>query len=179
MNFKFSFIENLKTEAKLYQRRQKLSELKSKVSVEVDDLAQDEKVKRYIELREKATFINNEIKSCDTQITEIYREECRNQDHPVVLFLGADKDYHEGRTYYEGYCLSCNKKVTYPKGNMEYYRMLELRDGVTNIFEIMENATREYRLFRDCYYKYPGVLKDTKHADRIIYKAMRKRHENR
>lgn len=169
--------ENLGKEYYLQSRTEEFNELRNEVSRKMEDLSNDENVKKYIELMEKRNLIDKELESCSRQITTLHKEDCKNQEHPVVLFLGVDRDEYEGRAYYEGYCLNCEQHLTYPKGNMECYRMLDLKDGITNIFEIMETATKEYRLFRDCYYKYPRVLKDTEHSNRIIYKAMKKRHE--
>lgn len=170
---------NIEKELYLQKKMQSLTEEQNEIKKRMQELGIDEKVKEYIKLTNKNNKIVSEYNSFSRQITTLHRRECENQGHPVVLFLGTTRDEYEGRIYYEGYCLNCEQRLTYPKANMEYYRMLNLKDGVVNIHEMIDKATEEYRLFRDCYYKYPGVLKDTEHSNRIIYKAMRKRYENR
>ena len=76
-------------------------------------------------------------------------EECRKTGHKVLLFLGIDRDYHEGRTYYDTACLNCCKIFQVPKGNIEAYRMLEgdfdKKDPIETL-EAIEQASGEYHL---------------------------------
>lgn len=120
------------------------------------------------------------MKNLNSDIDKTLYEECKNNDHPVLLFLGLDRDDWEGRSSYVCHCLNCGKNFEYPTGDKGTYQILEGnfdRKSPIETFEAINSATNEYQLFRDCYYKYPKVLKEKEHSNRIIYKAMKKRYE--
>lgn len=124
---------------------------------------------------------DDEIDLLNSQIQKIERNDCIENGHRVLLCLGIDRDEYEGRSYYECICLNCGSKTEIPKGNMEAYRIIDGRNYVKEsnilVLDIIDQAKDKYHLLKDCYYKYPEILKEEEKQDKIIYKAMRKRYE--
>lgn len=140
---------------------------------ELSQLESNEIVKRYFSLIQEIKDISYLILRKSTLANYIDKADCRNREHNGVLL-------YKGRQIGDCkicICLNCKKEIDVRKQDADKKRILDLNLSYSE--EMISNIIEKYHLLRDCYYKYPNILKEHENKDRIIYKVMKKRYDTK
>lgn len=156
---------------------EKVTTKKEELEIKIQELANSEIIKSYLEIIDEIEKMDEFIQSKNKLIAYIDKSDCRNNNHSGLLYLAPFCNS------IRCLCLNCGKEVYIKTDNedLEKNYILNFRNffEYPDLIKIIPELTEKYHLLRDCYYKYPRILKETENKDKMIYKAMLKKYKSR